>query len=279
MTALKIALAQCLQTDSIEDNERIIFENIEKAAKENVNIICFPESQTAGYRVDIIAADAEVQADRLDDLHKRVAQRCGELGIACILGTETPVPDHPDTKPFNTALVIDEKGKILGTHHKTKLTPMDAVGYTPGTDIETFDICGVKVGIVICFEGFRFAESTAECVRQGARLVFHPQNNTTRPNDWKIPVHHSLITTRAAENTIWFASCNACHPDHQNCSSMVVQPDGQILAKAELKKEELIIADLDIDLATQAMYHFDIEGCADMLFSDTVSKDEYSSAT
>ena len=75
--------------------------------------------------------------------------------------------------------------------------------------METFDLCGVRVGVVICFEGFRFPETTRECVRQGAQLVFQPQNNTTRPNDWKIPIHHAMIVTRAAENTIWFASCNA----------------------------------------------------------------------
>ena len=64
--------------------------------------------------------------------------------------------------------------------------------------VETFDLFGVKVGVVICFEGFRFAHATRECVAQGAQLIFHPQNNTTRPNDWKIPVHHAMIVTRAA---------------------------------------------------------------------------------
>ncbi len=64
----------------------------------------------------------------------------------------------------------------------------------PGKSIETFKLFGMTVGVVICFEGFRFAETTAECVRQEAQLVFHPQNNTTRPNDWKIPVHHAMNT-------------------------------------------------------------------------------------
>lgn len=246
------------------------------APRAEARIVCFPETQTVGYRVDIATPEAPVEPDRLDDLHRRVAARCGTLGIGCILGTEIPLESDPTGgKPYNSAVVISEEGNILGVHHKTRLTPLDAVAYSPGSTFETFDLCGVRVGVVICFEGFRFAETTRECVRQGAQLVFHPQNNTTRPNDWKIPVHHAMIVTRAAENTIWFASCNMCHQEHQNCSSMIVAPDGRIHARAELKREELLVADLNIDQATQAMFKFDTDGCATVLFADTVAREEY----
>jgi predicted amidohydrolase len=278
MATLRIALAQCKQTADFDENARTIFRFLEQAAAAKAQIVCFPETQTVGYRVDIATPDAPVEPERLDALHKQIAARCGELGLACILGTEIPLESNPHGKPYNSALVISPSGEILGAHHKTKLTPLDAVAYSPGSSIETFDLCGVKVGVVICFEGFRFAETTRECVRQGARLVFHPQNNTTRPNDWKIPIHHAMIVTRAAENTIWFASCNLCQEQYQNCSSMVVAPDGRIVAQAALRHEELVVADLDIELATQAMYRFDLDGCATVLFSDTVKPDEYAAA-
>lgn len=276
MKNLRIGLAQTKQTASLETNAATIFRSLEQAHAAGVQIVCFPETQTQGYRVDIATPDAPVQAKALARLHAEVAERCGEMEMACILGTETPLESDPDHgKPYNSALVISPQGKILGVHHKTKLTPLDAIAYTPGHGFETFDLFGVTVGVVICFEGFRFGETTRECVRQGARLVFHPQNNTTRPNDWKIPVHHAMITTRAAENTIWFASCNLCHPQHQNCRSMVIAPDGQVHAQTELKREELLVTDIDIDRATQAMFKFDVDGCAEMLFADTVAPAEY----
>lgn len=275
MRMLKIALAQCRQTSDFDANARTIFRDLEQAARQGVQILCFPETQTVGYRVDIATPDLPVPVDKLAELHSQVARRCGELGIACVLGTETPA--GPGQKPFNSALVIDESGRVLGTHHKTKLTPLDAIAYSPGRSIETFQLFGVTVGVVICFEGFRFPETTRECVRQGAQLVFHPQNNTTRPNDWKIPIHHAMITTRAAENTIWFASCNACL-DQQNCRSLVIAPDGRVHAQSELKREELVVADIDIDRATRAMFRYDLEGCAELLFADTVAKTEYVAA-
>ena len=275
MRPLRIALAQCRQTASLADNESTIFRFLDQAAQEKAQIACFPETQTVGYRVDISTPDTIVDPGWLDDLHARVASRCGHLGLACILGTEIPTAQG---KPYNSALVISETGVIQGVHHKTKLTPLDAIAYSPGKTFETFELCGIIVGVVICFEGFRFAETTRACVRQGAQVVFHPQNNTTRPNDWKIPIHHAMIVTRAAENTIWFASCNLCHPEHQNCRSMVVAPDGRIHAQTELKQEQLLVSDIDVDLATQAMYKFDTEGCAQVLFADTVAPHEYAAA-
>lgn len=279
MRKLKIALAQCRQTGNFDENAQAIWSYIEEAGRSAVQIICFPETQTVGYRVDIATPRQPVPVEKLNELHHAIARRCGELGMACILGTE--ILDEKDPrgrKPYNSALVISERGKILGVHHKTKLTPLDAIAYSPGTSIETFDLFGIKVGVVICFEGFRFPETTRECVRQGAQLVFHPQNNTTRPNDWKIPVHHSMIVTRAAENTIWFASCNPCMKPHQNCRSMIVAPDGVVVAQSELNREELVVAEIDIDRATRAMFNYDLEACAELLFADTVKREEYAAA-
>src|SRR4051794_121730 len=246
MRKLKIGLAQCRQTGDLATNAATIRRFLEDASLAGVQLLCFPETQTVGYRVDIATPDLPVPVAQLEELHGEVARFCAKAGMACVLGTEIPFAADPQRgKPYNSALVVSETGAVLGTHHKTKLTPLDAVAYSPGNSIETFTLCGVTVGVVICFEAFRFPESTRECVRQGAQLVLHPQNNTTRPNDWKVPVHHAMIVTRAAENTVWFASCNACLVPHQNCSSMIVAPDGRIHAQAELREEQLLVAEID----------------------------------
>ena len=284
MPTIRIALAQTRQSPNFDDNVATIFRFVEQAGAAGVQILCFPETQTVGYRVDITPTDAPVEPERLRDLHARVAKRCGELGMACILGTETPLESNPKGgKPYNSALVISPEGRILGVHHKTKLTPLDAIAYSAGEGFQVFDLFGVKVGVVICYEAFRFASTTRACFAKGAQVIFHPQNNTTRPNDWKIPVHHAMATTRAAENTVWFLTCNICHDQHQNCRSMVISPDGVVKAQSELKREQLIVADIDTDLATRAMYKFDVgeeaaDDCAAMLFAGTVKKEEYKAA-
>ncbi len=278
MKVLTIGLAQTKQVGDFDANAETILRFLDMAGERGVQIVCFPETQTVGYRVDIADRDAPSPVDKLNALHAEVARRCQALGMACVLGTETPLDGNPLGKPYNSAAVINEAGRILGVHHKTRLTPLDATAYSPGRAIETFDLFGIRIGVVICFEAFRFAETTAECVRQGAQLVFHPQNNTTRPNDWKIPIHHAMITTRAAENTIWFASCNACLIPHQNSRSLIIAPDGRVHAQTELKQEELLVSEIDIDLATRAMFNFDMQSCAEVLFADTVWREEYAAA-
>ncbi len=275
---LKIALAQVRQTADLNDNRAAILQSVADAVAQGVQILCFPETQTVGYRVDISSPEALVPAAWLDELHAEVAHSCGAAGMACILGTETPT----EGKPYNTALVIGEEGEILGAHHKTMLTPLDAVAYAKGSEQHTFELFGVTVGVVICFEGLRFAQTTAACVRRGAQILFHPQNNTTRPNDWKVPIHHAMIVTRAAENTVWFASCNACLPPHQNSRSLIVSPDGRIHGQTELCREELLVRDIDVEQATRAMFRLsESEGAealadtASLLFAETVAPQEY----
>ena len=265
MSQLRIGLAQTRQTADRDDNRQAILDAFGEAAAQDVQILCFPEAQTVGYRVDVSPSDAPVPVEWLEEVHAEVAELCGRHHMACILGTEM---QSEAGKPFNTALVIDEYGNPLGAHHKTMLTPPDALAYAPGAEQHTFELYGVTVGVVICFEALRFAETTAECVRRGAQVVFHPQNNTTRPNDWKIPIHHAMIVTRAAENTVWFASCNACL-HHQNSRSLIVAPDGRIHAQTELAREELLVSDLDLELATRAMFRLGEEGSAPKALGDT----------
>src|SRR5215470_474618 len=145
MRRLKIGLAQCKQTGDVVSNAATIRRFLQEASRAGVQLLCFPETQTVGYRVDIATPDLPVPVTQLEDLHGEVACFCGKSGMACVLGTETPLA----TEPHNSALVISETGAVLGTHHKTRLTPLDAVAYSPGNSIETFTFFGVTVGVVI----------------------------------------------------------------------------------------------------------------------------------
>jgi predicted amidohydrolase len=131
MTTLTIGLAQTQQTDNFDANAKTIFRFLKQAVQSGIQIVCFPETQTVGYRADIVADDAPVPVDNLNSLHEEIAEYCGRAQIACVLGTETPLESDPHGgKPYNSAIVISETGTILGTHHKTRLTSLDAVAYT-----------------------------------------------------------------------------------------------------------------------------------------------------
>ena len=88
MKFLKIALAQVRQSDDFDANAERILRSIDDAGNQGVQILCFPEAQTVGYRVDIVESRAPVPVERLDVLHATVAERCRVLGMACVLGIE-----------------------------------------------------------------------------------------------------------------------------------------------------------------------------------------------
>ncbi len=249
MNTVRIGAAQIPQTDRIAHNVNAALAMIERAAREGVEILCFPETHLAGYRVGVSDPDAPCDQEALEQALTQIGAACGEHSVGAIVGTETP---NGSGKPFNSAVVLDQQGKTLATHHKTRLTPADALGYSPGTEPTLFEFKGITMGVVICFEGFRFPETTRSLARAGARIVFHPQFNHVLPNmEWKLPVHEALLTARAAENTLYFVSANMCHA-RNNCRSLIIGPDGLILEASELGKEALLTADVDPQKANHA---------------------------
>jgi ribosomal-protein-alanine N-acetyltransferase len=262
MTQLRIGVAQVAQTGDLDTNLAKALEYIDEAAAEKVDLLCFPEVHLSGYRVGLIDPDSVVDEAGLTRALDAVRERCKDHGIAVCMGTGTP---NADGKPFNSAVVIGRDGEIVATHHKSRLTPKDALGYAVGECPTYFEFEGIPMGLVICFEGFRFPETTRELARQGAKVVLHPQFNHVLPGaEWKLPVHHALITARAAENTIYFVSANMAH-ERNNCHSMIVAPDGLVATESELQREMLIWADADLDRATRAFLVDDVEERIKML--------------
>ena len=78
MSSLRIGLAQCRQTGDFATNAATILRMMDEAARQRVQVLCFPETQTVGYRVDIATPEQPVPVERLAELHGRVAERCGE---------------------------------------------------------------------------------------------------------------------------------------------------------------------------------------------------------
>ena len=256
MEKIRIGVAQVPQTADIQKNLDKTIQFMEKAFDRGVEILCFPETHLSGYRVGLREPDDPCDEDGLSRAAETISKKCRELSLGIILGTETP---NPGGKPFNSALVLDRNGDQIALHHKSKLTPKDALAYSPGDGPTSFSFNGIPMGLVICFEGFRFPESTRELARGGARIVFHPQCNHFFPKmEWKLPVHESLIVTRAAENTIWFISANMSHP-RNNCRSLIVNPNGLIISASVLTCEMLIMADCSPDHATHAFLKDDPE--------------------
>ncbi len=101
-----------------------------------------------------------------------VAASARAHGIAVILGTERLTGSGRQIAAF----VFDAQGRTLGCQTKNQLDPTEDEFYVPGDTRSLFEVGGVKFGVAICHEGWRYPETVRWAAARGAKIVFHPQH-------------------------------------------------------------------------------------------------------
>jgi predicted amidohydrolase len=120
-----------------------------------------------------------------------------------------------------------------------------------------FQAGALTFGVVICHEGWRYPETVRWAARHGAKLVFHPQFHEAEPGSYRPSIyadprntfHEKAALCRAAENTCYFATVNFAGAGSPTTSA-VAGPDGTLLSYQPYGEEGLLVADLDLSLAT-----------------------------
>jgi predicted amidohydrolase len=154
-------------------------------------------------------------------------------------------------------LVVQPNGNVAGYQDKVQLDPSEDATYEPGSERRLFEIEGLRFGIVICHEGFRYPETTRWAARRGAQLVFHPfydeaEPGAFQPSEFADPrnsFHEKTFLCRAAENNCFFAAVN-CASAGSPTTSAVVRPDGKLLCYQPYGQAGLLACDIDPSEAT-----------------------------
>ena len=252
MNAFRIALANLPYPANCEDSVARAEKAVAEAANVGARIVCFPECYVPGYRAlgkRVAAPDAAFLARAW----QYVASAAGKAGIAVILGTERIVEKTLRILAF----VVNSDGTIAGFQDKVQIDPSEESVYTAGAGRRVFTTDGVKFGIAICHEGWRYPETVRFAAQRGARIVFHPHFHEAEPGGYR-PVrfadpantfHEKAILCRAAENTCYVATVN-CAGDGSQTTPAIVSPDGTLLCYQPYGEEGLLVANLDLDAAT-----------------------------
>ena len=252
MNNVRVALANLRFPASPDDSVELVNHAIAEASNQRVDIICFPECFVPGYRgMGNRVPDSDPAF--LETAINSVAATAKEANIAVILGTERFV----NSGLVITASVIDGDGRIVGFQDKVQIDPSEEGLYSPGAGRRLFELDGLKFGVAICLEGWRYPETVRWAARRGAQIVFHPHYHKAEPGGY-VPTsfadpantfHEKAMLCRAAENTCWFASVN-CASQGSPTTSAIVRPDGTLLKYQPYGKEGLLMADIDLNLAT-----------------------------
>jgi predicted amidohydrolase len=249
---VRIALANLPFPATPEESVELATSAVAQAGRADANIVCFPECYVPGYR-GLGHAPPPPDAGFLERAWHAIADAAAAAKVAVVLGTERLV----DGNLVATALVIDDRGEQLGFQDKVQLDPSEEGTYTPATERHVFRTGELTFGIVICHEGWRYPETVRWAARRGAQVVFHPhidaaQPGSYRPTTFADPAssfHEKAVLCRAAENTCYFASVNFASAGSPTTSA-IANPDGALLAYQPYGEAGLLIADLDLRLAT-----------------------------
>ena len=251
MSHVRIALANLAFPATPQESVARVEAAIAEAAQAHAAIVCFPECYVPGYRVGKSVAPPD--AAFLDAAWATVAAAARRHGVAVVLGTERLVGESI----IPTVLVVQADGSIAGFQDKVQLDPSEDPLYTPGSERRVFTAGGVTFGIAICHEGWRYPETVRWAARRGAQVVFHPHLSEHEPGDF-VPAtfadqrnsfHEKAMLCRAAENTCYFASVNYASSGSPTTSA-IARPDGTLLCYQPYGREGLLVADLDLSLAT-----------------------------
>lgn len=249
---MKIALANLRYPATPDESIARAEHAVEQAGTIGAEIVCFPECYVPGYRGLGFTPPAP-DAIFLERAWSRVAAAAARAHAVVLLGTERIV----NGKVVATVLVVNEQGAIEGFQDKVQVDPSEDGIYTPGTDRRVFTTGPLTFGVVICHEGWRYPETVRFAARRGAQIVFHPhftppEPGTFRPTTFGDPAntfHEKAALCRAAENTCYFATVNYAAAG-SGTTSAIARPDGTLLAWQPYGQEGLLVADLDLSLAT-----------------------------
>lgn len=249
---MKIAIASPPLPQSIADGLYWLEKLVKDASQQQAELICFPESYLPGYPGMGYAAE-ERSPEKLRSALDSVCQIAKYYSIAIII----PMDWHQPAGLFNLAQVVSASGEVLGYQTKNQLDPTEDEIWVPGTERQIFEVNGVKFGITICHEGFRYPESVRWAAQQGAQIVFHPYfagSNTqgTELKEWQgkeNPYYEKAIMMRAVENTVYFAGSNYASR-YTESASAVIGPDGTCIKHAPYGEAGVIVVDIDPALAT-----------------------------
>jgi predicted amidohydrolase len=232
-----VALAQINYFDSSKSNNlKKIKKYIKLAKQKNADIICFPES----------CIHKSVIPSLKHKYIKEIREECKKYSIWAIITEDI----KHWFKIYNTALIIDRKGKIVGYYKKIHLFgDKTSAGKKPIVIKTDFG----KIGIAVCWD-LAFPELFKKMKKKGAQIIFCPsqwwyESKAHKKNHKKNEINllRSMISARAFENLVFICLCNpVMEYEHQVSYSAIAEPH-RILSEIAYK-EGLITSELDLNL-------------------------------
>ena len=200
---------------------------------------------------------------------KPLFEKAAEYGIGFYLGYAEVAQEDEKTRYFNTSILVDQTGKIVGKYRKVHLPGhaeydpertfqhLEKYYFEPGNiGFPVWRTMDGIFGMCLCNDR-RWPETYRVMGLQGVEFVAlgynTPATNSQKPEEGpEERLFHSDLSVQAGayQNATFVAAIAKAGVEDGNHligGSIIVHPNGQIMARAETEDDELIVADCDLD--------------------------------
>ena len=269
---IRVALAQLGPVGRADPKPRVVARlqaMLREAAAQGARLVVFPElALTSFFPREHSADEAELHAFYQTEMPGAVTrplfETAAELGVGFHLGYAELTPER---RRFNTAILVDGTGRIVGRYRKIHL-PGHAKpeAWRPFQHLEkryfevgdlgfpVFDALGGRVGMCICNDR-RWPETWRMLGLAGAELVClgynTPMHYPPAPQHDHLQSFHHLLSLQAGayQNGLWVAAAAKAGME-EGCPllghSAIVAPTGEIAAMSTTLGDEVVTASCDL---------------------------------
>ncbi len=274
MREIKVAAAQLGPIQKADSREAVVARMIalmEQAKAEGCTLIVYPELALTTffprwYHEDRAEADSWFEAEMPSPETQPLFDSARAMGMAMSFGYAEKTPDGHH---FNTSILVDASGTIVGKYRKIHLPGhveydpershqhLEKRYFEPGDlGFPVWRTMGGIFGMCICNDR-RWPETYREMGLQGVEMIVLGFN-TPSVNGQKGAeglaqriFHHKLsVQAGAYQNSTWvIAVAKAGDEDghHLMGGTLIVNPDGEIVAESQTEGDELVIHACDLD--------------------------------
>ncbi|HZO60432.1 MAG TPA: NAD+ synthase [Solirubrobacterales bacterium] len=246
---LRIALAQMNATvGDIDGNARKIREYLDRAVDEGAQLVVFPELAVNGYPPeDLLLKTHFLAAGRraLDEIAQHVRDTVALVGFA----------EHAEDV-FNSLAVLAD-GRVQGIYRKMFLPNygvFDEQRYFQSGDTAAIaQINGTTLGLTICEDIWEPGPPASDVALAGAEVIV---NISASPyHRGKGGERERMLTQRARDSLAYVVYCNLVGGQDElvfDGYSLVIDQDGELMARGAQFEEELVVCDIDPSTADAA---------------------------
>jgi nitrilase len=260
---MKVAVSQMTSGKDHIENFTMAESLVVKAAKQGAKLILLPEMFACiGINNQSELADNSFTTAKLELSIGRWAK---ENSIYIVAGS-LPFSSPTKGKVYAASMVFSPQGKVIAHYNKIHLFDVNVADekgryresdtFEPGSTPVIANIENLTLGLSICYD-LRFPELYQIYQKQQCNVITVPSAFTYKTGEmhWE-----TLLKARAIETQAYVLAANQCgtHEDGRRTwgHSMIVSPNGEILAEIAQHKVDVIVAELDLEaqqLIQQAM--------------------------